>query len=123
MTKKNVWIVYGVMPVMLAILLFLYALAEYGRERRTSRAGASASQNRQLQLRPANVDGARGNYRDVDEPRRYSSYDRKHGWGIQIEGQGHGRDVLVHVHEGGDVYLFLLGTSEDDGKDHRAVER
>ena len=72
---------------------------------------------------PTDLTVAVGHHRHVDESRRHSPHGREHGQGVQVEGAGYRREVLVHVQHAGHLSLLLFHPPEDDRQGRRAVRQ
>src|SRR5262249_54388375 len=50
-----------------------------------------------------------------------SSHGRRREAHLQVEGDGHGRDLLLHVHDAGNLRLFLFSPPPHEGENCRHV--
>ena len=71
---------------------------------------------------PGASESARGNYRAVGEPRRYSTHGGQRRQNhLQIQGAGYRRQFFLHLFEARHVFLFLLDPPEDDRESRGGV--
>ena len=72
--------------------------------------------DRQLHLLAGRVEGEGRRHRDLEQPRRHSAH-RGVRRQVQVEGDGYRRHLLLHLHDGRRVQVFLFAASAHDRDD------
>jgi plastocyanin len=117
MTKTNMWIASLATPLMIAMLLLFAGSPSVTANDQPSAANAEVKIDN-FSFAPQTVAipvGATVTWTNRDDiPHTVVST-------VQVQGAGHGRKVLLHIHQCGDVSVFLLGPPEDDRENRGAV--
>jgi plastocyanin len=112
LTKKNAWIAVVIMPVTIALLLMFAGSSRVTATDQRSAANVAVKIDNFV-FGPQAITvpvGTTVTWTNSDD----SSYGREHRRRVQVQGDGHGRKILLHVHQGRNVFLLLLGPSEND---------
>ncbi|MGD0165499.1 MAG: plastocyanin/azurin family copper-binding protein [Candidatus Sulfotelmatobacter sp.] len=130
MTKNELWISGVAVPVLIAIMLF--ALSSRVTANAEPSAPAAAVKIDNFVFGPQTVTvpvGTTVTWTNVDDiPHTAVSTDgvfkskvMDNRWRVQVQGDGYGRKVFLHLHQDWYVFVLLLGTSENDGQSRSAV--
>jgi plastocyanin len=119
MKKKNAWVACLATPAVIAMLLFAGSTSVRASDQPSAAKAEVKIDN--FSFGPETLTVAVGTTvtwtnRD-DIPHTVVSTDGV----FQVQGAGYGRKVLLHICQGGNVSLLLLGPSEDDRQDRGAV--
>ena len=79
--------------------------------------GGHRSEDRQLHVQPAADHGEGRRHRHLGQPRRHPAHGDVENHGVPIQGDGHRRQVLVHIRDTGQIRLFLFLASAHDRHD------
>jgi plastocyanin len=113
MTKQNVWIAGVVMPVVIAMLLLFAASSSVTATDQPSAANVAVKIDNFV-FGPQTITVTVGTTVTWTNSDDIPHTAREHRRSVQVQGDGYGRKVLLHVYQAGNISLLLLGPSEDD---------